>query len=470
MEAYIKAFNTFRTTLQRPLLDYTLYLDALNTEKSSATLEGDDLPGTLAREWMVINGKFWWIDTVTPGKGQTQFALLPPDEIFNRKILYDGTTAATIGGFVALVINANWTNQPDAAYATPYIEVTNYDQTPFEAPAVDKNGVFNLLEYIRTVRAQKGVKLVFSLSWDVLAISIQTEEPVTHALALNDGHTQLSSSSFAASKVAKITAIQPVDTGEVDPEGEKIFRRDTTEWYLTTEGTVTDVEPPNRAEGEWSIIVLSESDDPAEKVQAEFAKNGESHKIQLWTDEPMNINDRIRLRLNGEVFEGGVVSKSKRRGDNRTLYTSGELVTTIQERVRQNVSAQQGGYTGDGSGQMYAVGDVFITTRSGNPAALLGYGAWVQIQGRFIFAADSGHSAGSKGGKSSYTLTEDNLPPFSVLEAPELYIESENKTAGSQQYTVASNKPTISTKTIGKGTALTIEPPFFAVFVWVRKE
>lgn len=469
MEAYIKAYTTFRTTLQRPLLDYSIYLDSLNTEKSTATLEGDDLPGTLARQFLVINGRVWWIDTVTPGKGTTQFSILPPDEIFNRKILYGGETALTIGGFIRDMINAQWVNQADTAYALPYIEVTNLDLVAFVPPEIDENGVFNLLEYIRMVRAKHGVHLIFTLDYNTLEITIEDEAPQTHTLVLNDGHTQLSSSSFAQSRVAKITAIQPVDTGEVDEDNQKIFERVSTDWYLTTDGQATDVEPTNRAEGDWAIIVLSEKDDPAEKVTEEFAKNGESHKVQLWTDEPMAVNDRFRIRLNGQVFEGGVVAISRRKGDNRTLYTSGELVTTIQERVRQNIGTQSG-YTGDGSGQMYAVGDIFTTTRPGNPAVLLGYGAWVQIEGAFLFGADSSHPVTTKGGSASHTLTNNELPAFQTTDPDGLYVENHGGASGSGRWTVFANGSSIQKQNIGGGQAFSIMPPYFSVFIWLRKE
>jgi hypothetical protein len=50
---------------------------------------------------------------------------------------------------------------------------------------------------------------------------------------------------------------------------------------------------------------------------------------------------------------------------------------------------------------VYAVGDIYITTRNGDPATLLGYGTWQPFgDGRFLLSADT---AGVTGGSSTHT-------------------------------------------------------------------
>jgi hypothetical protein len=50
---------------------------------------------------------------------------------------------------------------------------------------------------------------------------------------------------------------------------------------------------------------------------------------------------------------------------------------------------------------MYAVGDLYITTRAGNPATLLGYGTWAAFgDGRFLL---SGATAGVTAGSATHT-------------------------------------------------------------------
>lgn len=60
--------------------------------------------------------------------------------------------------------------------------------------------------------------------------------------------------------------------------------------------------------------------------------------------------------------------------------------------------------------EKYAVGDVFITTRGGNPNALLGYGTWLQIKDRFLLSSGDTRVVGNTGGEEKHTLTSDEMP------------------------------------------------------------
>lgn len=481
MEAYIKSFSSFYALRQVSTTDWSLVLDSLDSQGSSITVGGDDIPGTISGNWLIVNDIPMRIEVVTPGKGLTRFTLSAAEEIFNRQLLadYDETGTiptwpdTTIGGFIQRIIEREWVNQADTRYSTPYISVTNLDNTAFVAPELDDNGIWNLLAYIRWARINYNISLTWTVQRNGLRVTIHREPVTLHPLVLGDGHTQLASSSFASQRIAKVTVIQPHEVEpeeEPDEDAEPVFEMTSTDWFLCADGTVTDdPDATNRVDGEWITIVIGDGDDQAEKVQEEFAKNGESHKVELYTDVQMDVGDRFLVNLNGELFEGTVVRRFLKRGDMRVLYTSGELITTIQERVHQTAAAQQGGYTGDGSGQMYAVGDVFITTRTGNPAQLLGYGAWEQIQGRFLFAADSSHAVKSRGGSAEQTLTKDNLPSGKYVDGQYVAVYGFGRGSGSTEAVLCStNGQSIMFE--GSGTAFDIIPPYFAVFVWLRKE
>lgn len=478
MESYIKSYKTFHTTRQCKTTDYSLILDSLDSKASSITVDGDDIPRTVNGSWLILNGIPMWITRVTPGKGLTKLTLGAAEEIFNRQLLADFNEErtepewpdSTVGGLIERIINREWVNQEDLAYATPYISVDNNDNTPFFPPETDTNGIWNLLAYIRTARLNYNIRLIWSVERDGLRITITRENAQIHPLVLDDGHTQLASSAFESSTVAKITVVQPVEIpvpeGEEPDEDGPQFEMTETDWYLKTDGTVTTALPTNRAEGEWITIVIGEGDDQAEKVQEEIAKNGESHKIEMFSDVQMEVGDKFRIKLNTKLFEGTIIRKQIKKGDRRVLFTSGELITTIQERVNRTAAAQKLGYTGDGAGQIYAVGDIYITTREGNPAQLLGYGAWEQIQGRFLFAADGNHQAASKGGEASHTLKASELPT-SVKSPPNL--SSRMMTANSSgQLQYVMGDPSFGT--LGQGQAIPIMPLFYAVYVWRRKE
>ena len=282
----------------------------------------------------------------------------------------------------------------------------------------------------------------------------------------------LQADTYARTAVAKVTTVQPVDTGEVDENEEKIFETQMQDWFLASDGSVSNTEPPSRAQGEWVTTVVSEKNDAQEAASAIFAKNGESHKLQIWSDTRYQVRDSFRLRLkSGEVITGEISAVTRVRGDRRWLYQAGSLPVTLTDKVRR-ASGSYGSYSGgsggsSGCGQIYAVGDVFITTRPGDPAQLLGYGAWDRIKGRFLFAADNEIPAGSRGGAKTHTLSTGELPEISMVDEDNLYATSGS---GSGTITVASKVNYIKTKTVGGGQAFSIMPPYLSLYVWVRKE
>ena len=60
--------------------------------------------------------------------------------------------------------------------------------------------------------------------------------------------------------------------------------------------------------------------------------------------------------------------------------------------------------------EFYSVGDIYITTKSGNPYTWLQYGEWTQIKDRFLLAAGSTYSTGATGGEASHALTIAEMP------------------------------------------------------------
>ena len=58
---------------------------------------------------------------------------------------------------------------------------------------------------------------------------------------------------------------------------------------------------------------------------------------------------------------------------------------------------------------VYPVGSIYMSVNSTNPQTLFG-GTWQRIQGRFLFAADSKHAAGSTGGEETHQLTAREIP------------------------------------------------------------
>lgn len=472
MQAYIKTRAAFRTLLARPALSYSLVLDSLDAEPGQVTLLGGDVPESVKGGFLLLGGEVFGIDRVTPGEGSTKLTLCSPVDFFSRRRFYrPPAEGETVGGFAARELAA-FRDEADPAYAMPYLDPLSIDETPFLAPEVDDSGLYDLAAYLRTVRASQGVEAVFSARGDRLQILLRRTAPAEHTLVAGDGHTYLVSHSYSRTAVAKVTTLQPVDTGELDADGEKIFRTDERDWYLSLSGAITETIPADRAAGEWVTVTVSEKAEPAEAAAAAVAGNGESHRIELRCDRRLQVRDRVRLRLQtGEVFVSSVSAVSRTLGDGRWLIRLGNMATSLTDKVRaSSTSRSSGSSRGAASGENYAVGDIYFTTREGNPAVLLGYGAWEQLQGRFIFAADSSRPAGTRGGSATHTLTADELPEQTLVDPAGLYTALQGAPSGSAQWNVSSYAAGIRTKTVGKGESFDLLPPYIALYAWKRKE
>lgn len=380
MQASIKTRAAFRTAASGGVLDYELTLDALDGQSSTVQLLGGDLSRDLAGGFLIIGGQVFLIADLSPGRGVTDLTLQDPLELFSRPRLYSAPAAGTtVGAFVVREIAAGWRDEPDAVYAMPYLQLRNQDTTPFVAPQTDDAGYYVLTDYLRTVRRLCGVSVDFSVDRDDLIAVVSARIPAAHVLAAGDGHTFLKTNTFSRKAVAKITTVQPVDTGSTAADGSKVFRYQSQDWYLSQDGAVSSTEPAVRAEGDWRVITVSEKNDAREAAEALFAKNTETHKLEFWTDFRPRVRDGFRLRLpSGEAFEGAVAAVSRSRGDRRWLIRAGSLAVTLTDKVRAAGSSSAGG-SGGTVAQVYAVGDVFWTTRTQDPASLLGYGAWNRL-------------------------------------------------------------------------------------------
>lgn len=93
-------------------------------------------------------------------------------------------------------------------------------------------------------------------------------------------------------------------------------------------------------------------------------------------------------------------------------------------------------------------------------------GTWERIQGRFLWASNTAHPAGSTGGEENHTLTINEMPSHSHT------ISEGNGTPGSQwslnavQY--GGRRTTMGTNSTGGGRAHNNMPPYLSVDMWRR--
>jgi hypothetical protein len=126
----------------------------------------------------------------------------------------------------------------------------------------------------------------------------------------------------------------------------------------------------------------------------------------------------------------------------------------------------------------YAVGDLYVTTRAGNPAALLGYGVWQAFgSGLVLVGFDAGQSefdaVEKTGGAKDVTLTaaQSGLPQHAHVQRV-----NSATTGGTSGYTpdtstnngVNSGYSTADAGPQNAAQSHTNLQPFITVFMWKR--
>lgn len=347
MRAEVRSFAAFRVLLELDAVSASLCLDSVENEGSTITVTDVDIPRTFAGNWLLIDGSLYLIDKVTPQSNQVTLTMVSPIQAFKRQQRYEMPTGVTtIGDFIAANINSRWVAEPDGVYALPYLEVSNLDiSTTFIPPELDDNGLFSLSDYIRQVRRSHNVRVSLQPKRGGITLTISIEAHTEQYIVFDDGHSILDSAAYSSSGVAKIETVHPVPIiigyddkdkpiYQTDTDGETVYDIVIQNFYLSTDGEVTESVPDARAAGEWVTLFVGEKADPFVKASEKFAKNAESHKVEFWSDRDLQVLDSCRIKLYGEVLESVISYKGKRSVNDRWLYKSGELATTASEKLK----------------------------------------------------------------------------------------------------------------------------------------
>lgn len=335
MDAFVKSFATYRTIAKAYVLSTSLTVDSLERETSTVTVKGTDIGHSNTGNWLIVDGSIYQITAVKPQIDRTLLTLGSPLDAFSRPIeLEEQHDGQSIGGFIADQLQAHWVECSDLAYAITYLDVSNYDTSKYTPPELDTKGCFELPDYCRLMRKSFRVAVRFEDAGDRLRCSIIKAPPVKRQISFDDGHSQIQSVDYSAAGVAKITALQDVDTGEVDADGNAITERHRTTWYLAEDGSVSQSIPARRAQGSWTTISVGNDDDVETKVVEEFAKSKSSHKLEFWSDRDLAVHDDCTFLVYGELLQSYISYKRKASTDKRFYYKSGELATTATEKLR----------------------------------------------------------------------------------------------------------------------------------------
>ena len=142
--------------------------------------------------------------------------------------------------------------------------------------------------------------------------------------------------------------------------------------------------------------------------------DGTSYKADVGTS--LTPTDNV-----GYVFDGKETDGVFHDGTKVVVQKGGAIVAELDDALSNNDGKQV--VTKDYLRQyleLYGIGDLFITTRNGNPSTLLGYGTWSRFgQGRTLVSFSEQSSTNpvwtkfinNEYGEYTHQLTESELPP-----------------------------------------------------------
>lgn len=315
MTGYIKTRDTFELYRSYPAVSWDLPVASYQAATGTVVLRGM-VPAAAKDMWLLFDGLIWTIDRVEPQGGVTTLTIAPGIDAFDRPLLYPAAVPETVGGFIALALLQEYRDQPDSAFALPYLHVSRSDVAPYIKPEVSDAGLYSLPDYVRSVQDTTRVDL--SVAGNTMLVHIVPAQLNIHP-ALMDGATQVLQQTYSRQFVSKVTVVQ--STG-------------ATDFYVDSSGAAGTEPPSARPNGEWRVVEARDNVEALEAAKEVFAENVAANKISFVSPERYGLGDIIRTRLDGMAAELKITAIRKTSSDSRWQYECGELKTSLSERLR----------------------------------------------------------------------------------------------------------------------------------------
>ena len=124
----------------------------------------------------------------------------------------------------------------------------------------------------------------------------------------------------------------------------------------------------------------------------------------------------------------------------------------------------------------WPIGSIYMTLSNTSPESLFG-GTWERISERFLLGASGGYLAGTTGGEFAHTLTQSELPNYSLSVTngsnvirsrtgnfADAYVQTQSSGWGIPNW----ESKTVTVASGGSGKAHNNMPPYLAVYMWKR--
>lgn len=315
MICFIKDKKTFITKVIATAVDYEIHesiYDTVSTIKiptpSEPPTEGD---------FVLFDGMAYVgiITEVDIDGGETEISAEQAVKLFSREMFYTATAYTYLEDYLKDLIDTNYTNCADEIYEVPFLDVNALTNTSANCKPDLEDNVYNIKSYISKLRRLQDIVCDWSFDRTTLTLNIYKKMFPVYNIDMSNPRYMITEQTFAKDTVGKIS----------------VFCEETSAystWYLKTDGTVTQTYSANdRVDGEWKTLIVYEAADIQDDVKDEFAKNYYSHKISFNTDRTFNLYDRLKLRIDGKIFNSYVSGLITRKGSKYHTVECGELQT-----------------------------------------------------------------------------------------------------------------------------------------------
>ena len=316
MIVFIKDKNSFITTTMVSAVDYEVHESIYDTV-STITIPTQKSPINEGDFLMFDGMPFVGIVTeVDIDGGKTEISVEQAIKLFSRDMFYSATSYTYMEDYLKDLIDDNYTNCTDDLYEVPFLVVNALSHTSGSCkPDLDDN-IFNIKSYTSKLRRLQDIVCEWDFNRTQLILNIYKKSFGIHNIDMSNPRYIITEQTISNQVVGKITVFCEENSAY-------------SNWYLKTDGTVTSTQPSDadRVQGDWATLVVNEVADITDDVKDEFAQNYYSHKISFLTDSHFDIYDRLKLRIDGKIFNSYVSGIIHKKGSKHIEVECGELQT-----------------------------------------------------------------------------------------------------------------------------------------------
>lgn len=344
MKCYVKDPRTFTTTGIYDVSQYDIFLYTIFDDVSKITVNQKDA----ATEGDIIYCDNGWMGIVKSYKNDTGKSTLSCIDMINifdtDKIIMDSiwgypNALQDYEGYVFYTYINDLFTTIDPIYKKDYVKIellTNTRPYPYDFiyPDPIDDVLFNLKNYFEKVRRVENIFIDYSIGHttlgDKLIMRIGKRNSGTKKIDLSDKSYFLINENYTNEMVGRVTTHNPNEL--VD------YARD---WFLKTDGTIAGPgvedmpDEVDRVNGKHKTIKIDDNNLSYEKAQDIFEKNKYSHRIEFSTERELDFYDLLQLRINGRVLNSYISSVRVKSDSNRFFYTSGEMRTTLTDKLKE---------------------------------------------------------------------------------------------------------------------------------------